>query len=194
MTEKKLQKCVNYINTLINTHLKDRKELFEKLFENIQERYFTSPASSKKSYHSSYPGGLAVHSISVTKMMLDIANVLNYDNTESVVIVGLLHDIGKIGDNRGNKQYIEQTDDWKKSKGDLYSYNFDLDSLTHAQRSIQLLNYYNFPLSNEEWESILLHDGSNVKENQTIYAMNTRNKLLRIAQFADSWVTFIDKI
>ena len=67
--------------------------------------FFTAPASSNK--HLAHPGGLAAHSLNVYKRLLEITardvfggtdwTLLAEDVVETVAILGLLHDVCKVG-------------------------------------------------------------------------------------------------
>ena len=64
--------------------------------------FFQAPASTE--YHCSFPGGLALHSLNVyyaLKELNDVVAKLTEDDSrqyskDSLIIVGLLHDLGKI--------------------------------------------------------------------------------------------------
>ena len=60
-----------------------------------QMGYFTAPAS--RGYHLAYEGGLADHSINVTKELVKLTNDnnLKWKNARSPYIVGLFHDLCK---------------------------------------------------------------------------------------------------
>lgn len=59
--------------------------------------FFTDPASSK--YHCSYPGGLYDHSFNVLKnlCMLTRLHKLEWEDPESPMIIGIAHDLCKVG-------------------------------------------------------------------------------------------------
>jgi 23S rRNA maturation-related 3'-5' exoribonuclease YhaM len=58
--------------------------------------WLNSPASTK--YHMNREGGLLEHSIGVAETLLQIRAVLAPEiSEESCVIIGLFHDIGKVG-------------------------------------------------------------------------------------------------
>jgi hypothetical protein len=57
--------------------------------------FFTAPASTI--YHGNFEGGLCYHSLNVYKTLIDLANKYTpgrYD-TNSLIVVGLLHDLSK---------------------------------------------------------------------------------------------------
>lgn len=56
--------------------------------------FFTAPASTQ--YHCSFPGGLCLHSLNVFDCMCDLLRN-NFDvSSDSIAIVALFHDFGKI--------------------------------------------------------------------------------------------------
>jgi len=73
--------------------------------------YFTAPASRKR--HLSVPGGLARHSVNVTKRLVELTEKLGIEwpRPESPYLVGMLHDLVKC------ETYVEGKDGytWKPS-------------------------------------------------------------------------------
>lgn len=71
----------------------------DKLIEHMEnEGFFTAPCSTR--FHLAEEGGLAEHSFNVYENALKIANGLGYPISSfrnSIVIVSLLHDLGKMG-------------------------------------------------------------------------------------------------
>ena len=67
------------------------------LLQHIREQgFFESPASSR--FHNCKRGGLAIHSINVTRQFLRLLQINNHRiHLESVYIVGLFHDLCKMG-------------------------------------------------------------------------------------------------
>ena len=60
--------------------------------------FFRAPASSR--FHAAYPGGLYDHCTNVTSQLLDMRNkgvTKPWSRAESPIIVGMLHDVTKIG-------------------------------------------------------------------------------------------------
>lgn len=59
--------------------------------------YFTAPASM--AHHGNFQGGLVKHSFAVYEALTDLTKKLNlqWDRPESPAIIGLLHDVCKIG-------------------------------------------------------------------------------------------------
>lgn len=173
-----------------------RRDAVKELFEELGDRYFIAPAALKKDYHSCFPGGLAYHSLNVAKIALKLNEALETDvSNNSIVIVGLLHDIGKIGSVGENaKPYCkDQESSWHREKlGQLYVYNDELkDGLTVPQRSLRILQAYNIDLSDSEYTAILYHDGLYLEQNRTPECMYSKDALMRIIQMADSYSALV---
>ena len=63
-----------------------------------QEGFFEAPASRK--FHENYPGGLAEHSVNVTRNIMELGDRYRYwfgYSSETLALVGLLHDLCKMG-------------------------------------------------------------------------------------------------
>ena len=99
----------------------------DKLIRALEKNdYFEAPASTI--YHLHVPGGLAYHSLSVYYTLKKLCEIFEIDiPQDSIIIVGLLHDVCKIniyGWNDETKMY------YKKSQAPK----------EHGVRSIQMLN------------------------------------------------------
>ena len=76
----------------------ERKKEFDEFINFLESKttWLTAPASVK--HHLSEEKGLLKHSVGVTKTLLKIRELLAPQlSEESCVIVGLFHDVGKIG-------------------------------------------------------------------------------------------------
>lgn len=137
------------------------------LLEVVGERLVMSPASPKEDQHGCYPGGLIEHSLDVTIMMRTLNKALGSKvPTDSVLKVGLLHDIGKIGDLETD-YFVEQDSSWHREKlGQLYKYNEDLEKMSTSHRTLYLLQHFGVVLSKDEWLAIQLAQGSHFEENR----------------------------
>lgn len=126
-----------------------QRQVDDIMFDLHSMGYFKAPASTM--YHLAYEGGLADHSINVTKELVELteANGLIWQNPRSPYIVGLFHDLCKC-DN-----YIET------EKG--YTYNNDKLIHGHGDKSAilagQILN-----LTEEEICCIRYHMGAYYKK------------------------------
>lgn len=135
--------------------------------------FFDAPASTK--YHGSFPGGLAEHSINVYNAL-----VFHYENIkdsefslppideESLIIVGVLHDVCKVNtytqtwknqkvyNERGSKEDAGGKYDWETLPG------YDrkpLLAMGHAAKSVFILQQF-IKLRVDEAQAIFWHMGA----------------------------------
>lgn len=171
----------------------ERLESFKSLVTYAEEKtdYLTAPASTK--YHMSCEHGLLIHSLSVTSLMFDLRDTYKFNEItdDSIVLTGLFHDLGKVGDpDIRQPMYLEcEATEKQKAAGygpsQPYKYNEGCDSrahLEHAHGSIFLITRM-MQLSREEFQAILIHDGMILPANQA-YSMK-ECKLQTILHQAD---------
>jgi len=166
-----------------------RKKEFD-TFINMLEKgssWLTSPASTK--YHLNTPGGLLEHSVGVTETFLKLKETLAPQiSEESCVIVGLLHDVGKIG-MPGKPRYLKNDNQWEiEKRGITYKINPDEVYMGLAERSLYLIAKY-IPLSDSEAQAILYHDGQYVEGNKEV--AHHEMPLTLLAHFADLWTATV---
>lgn len=184
--------------------------------------FFTAPASTQ--YHSNFEGGLCYHSLNVYKKLLKIVNSV-FDNqlsdstgtsyidengldldSESLKIVGLLHDVSKIN---FYEQYIQNKKvyspkgtkwdeggkyDWVPTKA--YKIKDACDRFifgTHGQNSEYIVGTF-IPLKIEESVAINWHmgglDGQNLSaEVATIYNKYPLAVVLHLADTLSTYTT-----
>ena len=162
-----------------------RKKEFD-AFINMLEKdssWLISPASTR--FHLNKEAGLLLHSVGVTEMMLKLREVLTPQiSEESCVIVGLLHDVGKIG-MPGKPRYLKNDNDWEvRNRNITYKINPKEVYMGIAARSLYLIAKY-IPLSDNEAQAILYHDGQYVEANRE--AAHHEVPLALLAHFADLW-------
>ena len=167
----------------------DRKKEFKVLMEFVENEtsYMICPASTH--YHLCREHGLLEHSINVAENLLRIRGVLAPEITEeSCVIVALMHDLGKAGV-PGKPQYI------KNSNGNKpwppYKFNTDLIYMSVPVRSLYLIGKL-FPLTEEEAQAIIYHDGQYVEDNRSVAAKE--EPLTLLLQYADNWSGFVKEV
>ena len=137
------------------------------LLDDLGQRLVTCPASPRKEQYGCYPGGLVEHSLGVTALMRTLCDTYGFDiPLSSILKVGLLHEIGKVGD-LNTDYFVEQNSSWHREKlGQLYKYNEDLNKMSVSHRSLCLLQHYGVQLSKDEWLAIQLAGGSHFEENR----------------------------
>lgn len=147
--------------------------------------WLDAPASSQLKFHSCFQGGLVVHSVTVTKTLLKLRKTLAPDiSMESCAIVGLYHDVGKVG-TKEHPMYIPEVRKWQRETlGYRYKVNDEGVFLDVPTRSLA----YIMPmigLDEEEIQAIRYHDGQYCDENHCV--KNKEARLTRLLHMADSW-------
>lgn len=128
--------------------------------------FFTAPASTNK--HLAHPGGLVVHSLNVYSNLLKITArdvfggmdpaLLAEDVVETVAILGLLHDVCKVGvyHQETKRRKNQETGKWE----DYLGYTFrDPFPLGHGEKSLFLITRH-MALTEEEALAIRWHMGA----------------------------------
>lgn len=178
---------------LLKSKVIERKEEFEQLMSFVENEtaYMTTPASTK--YHLCRERGLLEHSINVAETMLKLRAVLApHISEESCVIVALMHDLGKAGVPGVPQYLVNEPSEKQKAAGypasAPYRFNKDLTYLSVPVRSLYLCGA-RFPLTEEEAQAIVYHDGQYVDDNRSVATKETPLTLL--LQYADNWSGFV---
>jgi hypothetical protein len=175
--------------------LANRKEQIMKFksFLESQTCWLTSPASTR--FHLNIEHGLLLHSVGVTYNALKIKNLLAPDiSDESMVIVALFHDLGKIG-LPGKSYYLPNDNKWEiEKRGITYKINPDIITMNIAVRSLYLVTKH-IPLTEMEAQAIVAHDGIYPVRggvNNLDYHHN-ECRLQMIIHFADKWTAAVEE-
>ncbi len=155
---------------------------FEAFLE-TETSWLTSPASTR--FHLPHAGGLVEHSMNVARTLLRLRDTLAPDlSAESCVVVGLYHDVGKVG-MPGKPYYLPNPSEWHvRNRGANYIVNQDLVHMDIATRSLFLVAQH-IHLTDEEAQAIRYHDGQYIDENGSVAHRECR--LTRLVQYADNW-------
>ena len=169
--------------------IRNRKESFERfiaLLEN-ETTWLTSPASTR--YHLAEERGLLKHSVGVAETLLKFREFLAPTiSEESCIIVGLFHDVGKLGV-PGKPYYLPNDNAWMvKNKGICYKINPDVVTMGLAIRSLYLILQY-IPLSEAEAQAITYHDGQYIDDNKIV--AQKEEPLTLLLHWADYWTAHI---
>ena len=166
-----------------------RKEPFDRFMAFLEEKtsWLESPASTR--FHLCEKHGLLKHSVGVAETLLRLRACLAPQlSEESCVIVGLLHDVGKIG-MPGKPLYLPNENEWeKKNRGIMYKYNQDVTTMGLAVRSLYIIAKY-LPLSDAEAQAICYHDGQYIAENEPV--AQEEEPLTLLVHWADYWTAHI---
>ena len=167
----------------------------ENLLKHMEENgFYTAPCSGQ--YHLCVDGGLAEHSINVMNTCFKVANTLYKEvSSESIVIVSLLHDLGKMGqygkpnytpnmikDGKPTKDEPEQK--YKISESKPYETNKDLLYVDHEISSISIASQL-IALTEEEAYSVLYHNGLYTPLGRSLNGKETPIQM--ILHFSDLW-------
>lgn len=164
--------------------LGDRSPAAKEMCTHLGTRLALCPASSRKSYHNCFAGGLVDHSLRVLVNASVIVKAYKWQIPRDSLIIGcLFHDLGKVG-NVDNDQYLPQTSDWHRDKlGQLFTYNEDIPYMTVPDRGVWLCQHFGLKLTHDEFLAIKLNDGQYADENAP-YKMK-EGKLATIVHMAD---------
>jgi HD domain len=133
---------------------KERYSLVSKLLDAEGSKMMTCPSSTKTDFQGAYPGGLIQHSLKVTRLMASLNKTYNAEiKTESIIMTGLFHDLGKIGNDKFD-YYVEKESDWHNKLGIMYDINPKLAGSPPSLRSLWLLSKYGISLTEEEFLAV----------------------------------------
>jgi hypothetical protein len=176
--------CIQEYEALLN-QIVERREAVEKFDRFLRDKtaWLTSPASTR--FHLAEDGGLLRHSVNVAKTLLKLRDTLAPDlSAESCVIVGLFHDLGKVG-MPGQPYYLPNPSEWHvRNRGIRYIVNQDIVHMDIATRSLFIVAQH-VSLNDDEAQAIRYHDGQYIAENKSVAHQET--KLTRLLQYADNW-------
>lgn len=187
------EKYAELFERLVGVLPDHRRSLVKDMLDTqVGESFMTSPASSRAEFHGCFPGGLLVHSVGVVDNLRKISSALcpKRFSDETLVFVGLFHDLGKTGDGE-EPFYVPNTSDWHVKKGMLYEINKDCRYMPTSERGLYILQKNGIELSAEEYLAIRLNDGMYTDENKG-YSMK-EPPLSLLLHWADRWSVEIEK-
>lgn len=182
---------------LLNT----QREGMEQLIEYMEEYgFFNAPCSTQ--HHLSEPGGLATHSLNVYDVAMDLSKAL-YDIVpkSSLVIVALLHDIGKMGQFnkpnyvpnmlKGRATKANPNPEPYQSTAKPYISNPELLYVDHEVRGLAIISKF-IDLTEEEQQAILWHNGLYGPFKYEIPGKEM--PLYMLLHFADMWASRVIEV
>lgn len=190
LSEEAVVKNMELVKKLVDT-IPIRSEQIAKMLDQLPE-YFTGPASGREDYHGCFPGGLCDHSLRVAKNLSALAETLakgKYQKSQ-LVFLGLMHDLGKVGD-VGVPLYVPNPSDWHRKKGMLYESNKALPYMPVCDRTMFLLQKFGIALESEEYIALRISDGPYEKCNEK-YGMKEPD-LAVLLHMADRWACSQEK-
>ena len=167
MSSSNFDKVKSNWETYENLCKKAAKHGIGDLIEALGERMVMTPSASRNGQPGAYAGGMIEHALAVTACMRTINKSHGLSvPVSSILKVGLLHDLGKVG---GLKEdlFVEQDSEWHREKlGQMYKYNENLEKMSTSHRSLFLLQHFGVGLTQDEWVAIQLAQGSHFEENR----------------------------
>jgi hypothetical protein len=133
----------------------DHGDGINRMLEDLGDRILMCPAEPRNDSPGCEPGGLVQQAITVAKGMKKLNDGFSMGaTTESILLVGLFHEIGKIG-NLDEPYFVPEEEGWRRDKlGAFYKPNERLSRMTIPERSLFLLNHYGVKLAEEEFMAI----------------------------------------
>ena len=135
------------------------------LYQSQEDNLTLAPASSRASYHNSFPGGYVDHvnrvveaAIKVTSLWSEMGATINF-SMEELVFSAINHDLGKLGRD-SQPAYIPNDSEWHiKNQGANYKPNAALPFIPIQDSSLFILQQAGIELTFNEWVAIKTHDG-----------------------------------
>lgn len=158
-TNPEIQKAIDNIETykrLVTEKIVDpaRKSGLLRLVDKLEQTLILAPASTRTDYHGAFPGGLVDHSLKVVKTMAALNRAYEANlSADSMVLVGLFHDIGKCG-NGERDYYLPKNSEWHNKQGIMYEVNTDITNMPVSLRSLYLLQRFGVALFEDEHYAI----------------------------------------
>jgi len=151
----------------------------DELLTLLGDGFITAPCTTTTNLYGAYEGGLIQHIINTTKHALSINESLPESkqvNKDSIIRVCIIHQIGKA------KMYVEQTSEWhKKNRGEMYTWNEDLLSMSTSERSIYYALKAGIDLTEDEVYAIYNYNSEFAQKQLT----NDGDKLAAILRVAN---------
>jgi hypothetical protein len=167
----------------------ERKDSFDRFLALLEGEtaWLTSPASTR--FHLAEKQGLLKHSVGVAETLLRFREFLaSAIPEESCVIVGLFHDVGKLG-MPGKPLYLPNDNEWMvRNRGIQYKINPDVVAMGLAVRSLYLVTRY-ISLTDAEAQAIAYHDGQYIEDNKVV--AHKEQPLTLLLHWADYWTAHI---
>ena len=161
-------------NQIIELLLSTKREGIEGLVEYLKgSTFFTDPASisgyGNKTYHGSFRGGLALHSLCVYKTLKQYKDVGLFDFDDgSIIICALMHDLCKVGTYEIEIKNVKNAEGQWTTEQRFISKADEGFTYGHGEKSVDMLRDF-IKLSDLEKMAIRFHMGAYEGENAWIY-------------------------
>jgi hypothetical protein len=186
--EQIVQNWERLLNVIETEFTGERKDKLLSMYQDLEERMSTQPASSIDHYHNAFDGGYVDHVLRVIDCAREVyelwtrmgADMSGYTK-EELIFVALNHDIGKMGfPGEGNETYIPNDSEWhRKNMGRMYKVNPNNQFTLVNDLSIWLLQHYGINITWNEMLGIKLTDGLYDESNKPYFMSRTADSKLK---------------
>lgn len=163
------------------------REGMDKLISWIEKTtFFTDPASSN--HHSACEGGLLKHSLNVYKRLKELVG-----DSDSVKIIGLLHDVCKIGSYEVRYRNVkDEKGNWNQVA--YYKHKKEAFAFGHGEKSVYMISTF-IKLKKEESLAIRWHMGAFEPKEMYGYLSEAIQEcpLIIYTHTADMLATYVDE-
>jgi len=189
LTAEKIQSNWQEFLEIIETHFEgDRKEKLLAMYNELEDRASTAPASSVDHYHNAFIGGYIDHVLRVIKCAKSVyqlwstmgADMSGYTE-EELIFVALNHDLGKLGfPGEGGEVYQPNDSDWHiKNMGKIFKINPKNPFGLVNDVSLWLLQHYNIKISFNEMLALRCTDGLYDEANKPYFISRSKDSKFR---------------
>jgi len=189
LTPEQIQDNLQKFYRVIEEHISEpRATQLLALYQSQEENLALAPASSRASFHNSFPGGYVDHVLRVVEASLAIYELWEGFGTdmstftqEELVFCALNHDLGKLG-HSGKPCYVPNDSEWHiKNQGANYKPNTELPFILIQDSSLFILQSAGIQLSFNEYITIKIHDGLYDDGNRAYLVSSQNESKLRTA-------------
>lgn len=182
LTPEQIQANLEKFYSNIETYISEpRATKLLALYQGQEDNLAFCPASSRASYHNSFPGGYVDHvnrvveaALKVTKLWEDMGATINFTE-EELVFSAINHDLGKLGRD-GKPAYIPNDSEWHiKNQGANYKPNVELPFIPIQDSSLFILQSEGIQMTFDEYVAIKTHDGLYDDGNKA-YLLSSQNE------------------
>jgi hypothetical protein len=165
--------------------LGNRRPEAELLVDEMANEIAMCPASSRKSFHDCYPGGLVEYSLRVLRNAKQLNTQYDFScSEESMILVCLFHAIGKAGDLDG-PFYVPQESEWHREKlGQMFKTSDEIVPMSWNDRSLFLLQHFDVEIQQDEWIAIRMCDGVYRQSTSSYYGGHEEPGLATLLEMA----------
>lgn len=157
MNEESIKEAWESYHRLVGKIAGARGDAALRMVESLEDRLPFCPAEPRTDSPGHYPGGLIEQALVVTKGMKKMNDGFGFDvQSDSIIVVGLFHEIGKVGGISPPEPYfIDEDSSWHRDKlGAFYKHNDRLSKLSVSERSLLILQHFGVQLTEDEWQAI----------------------------------------